>query len=257
MQLLRRDRPQSISEFLALLDASSPADRENGKVTVSVVKVDESTVFPGDEDESYKKSKVVSVTSDTSGNKTFVVGGVEFKMIPVAGHTSGFFLIGETEVTNALYKAVTNSTSVTSNNIARYGVSYDDWETFIAKINYATNLTFDIPTVEQWKYAYSGGLQSQGYTYSGSNHPGDVAWYKANSGGTIHEVKTLAPNELGIYDMSGNIAEFIKDPGSTSYYYGGHYNSPESDLKSTSRTGYISSSSTPAYAGLRVVLICN
>jgi hypothetical protein len=185
------------------------------------------------------------------------VGGVEFKMIPVAGHTSGFFLIGETEVTNALYKAVTNSTSVTSNNIARYGVSYDDWETFIAKINYATNLTFDIPTVEQWKYAYSGGLQSQGYTYSGSNHPGDVAWYKANSGGTIHEVKTLAPNELGIYDMSGNIAEFIKDPGSTSYYYGGHYNSPESDLKSTSRTGYISSSSTPAYAGLRVVLICN
>lgn len=184
------------------------------------------------------------------------VGDIEFKMIPVAGLSSGFFLIGETEVTNALYKEVTSSSSGTSNNIARISISYDDWESFITKINYSTNLTFDIPTLEQWKYAYAGGKKSQGFTYSGSNNPGDVAWYEGNSGGSIHEVKTLAPNELGIYDMSGNAGEFIKSSASNVEYYGGYFNSSESGLTSTSRTGYISYTSSPSYAGLRMILTC-
>ena len=78
------------------------------------------------------------------------------------------------------------------------------------------NLNFSLPSADQWKYAANGGNKSQNYTYAGSNTPGDVAWYSANCS-SKQKVKTKAPNELGIYDMSGNVGEF----GST--LYNGHY----------------------------------
>lgn len=186
------------------------------------------------------------------------VGSVEFKMIPVAGLSSGFFMIGETEVTNALYTIVTSS-SVTSNNKPIVGLSYSEYDAFITKLNYNTNLTFFIPSAEQWKYAAKGGNKSQGYTYSGSNVLGDVAWYAGNSGGILHDVKSLAPNELGIYDMCGNAFEFTSleesDSGS-SYreYYGGYYGSSEIWITSKSSRIYYNSSSYTV--GLRLALTC-
>lgn len=183
------------------------------------------------------------------------VGTVEFKMIPVAGLASGLFLIGETEVTNALYKAVTSDSSTTSNELPKVYISYSAWESFIIKINYATNLTFAIPSADQWKYAAKGGKKSQGYTYSGSNTPGDVAWYAGNSSGTLHNVKQLAPNELGIYDMSGNAAEGVTTTATSGYhlFYGGHYNS--------SKEGIVINETTDIrydnkLLGLRLILTC-
>ena len=75
-----------------------------------------------------------------------------------------------------------------------------------------------LPTEAEWEYAARGGNQSQGYTYSGSNTIGDVAWYGSNSGSKTHPVGTKQPNELGIYDMSGNVFEWCSDWYSSSYY---------------------------------------
>lgn len=209
-------------------------------------------------------SGYMAIPSESSHNnwKTGLyvkVNGVEFKMIPVAGHSSGFFLIGETEVTEAQYAAITSSTSSTS-TLPKVSVSYGNWETFVTKINYATDLTFSIPSAEQWRYAAKGGNKSQGYTYSGSNNPGDVAWYVGNSGSKVHSVKQLAPNELGIYDMSGNVSEWTTETNGSSYRYcyGGCYASSESGITIQSKSSVYISYSNSEYTstGLRLVLTC-
>lgn len=174
--------------------------------------------------------------------------GVEFKMIPVTGHSGGFFLIGETEVTEALYNTVNGSMS--SSQLPASGMSYQDINSFIEKVNNQTMLNFSLPTSSQWTYAAKGGTKSQNYTYSGSNTPGDVAWYSANSNSTRHKVKTKAPNELGIYDMSGNVSEHVYTTSTS--IYGGSYLSNSSDCTPTS---YTNNYSEP-WIGFRLILIC-
>lgn len=174
--------------------------------------------------------------------KTFTVGGVSFNMIPVQHGTfqmgqsadgsnvtpvhsvtiSQDYYIGETEVTQALWKAVTDysptsdgsswsSSNGLGDNYPAYYISWNDVQTFITKLNQLTGQTFRMPTEAEWEFAAKGGNKSQGYTYSGSNTIGDVAWHWDNSRGAKHPVATMQPNELGIYDMSGNVAEWCSD----------------------------------------------
>lgn len=171
------------------------------------------------------ESGYMTIPSETAHNNwrsgLYVkASGVEFKMIPVAGLKYGFFLIGETEVTDALYKAVNGGSSTSSQPIDY--INYSDATSFIEKISNETKLNFALPDSAQWKYAAKGGNKSQGYTYSGSNTPGDVAWYTANTT-TKQNVKSKAPNELGLYDMSGNVGEFVKSSASYPLVYGGGY----------------------------------
>ena len=186
--------------------------------------------------------------------------GVEFKMIPVAGYSGGFFMIGETEVTEALYNIV-NGTSSTS-QLPMSNISYSGATSFIDKINNYTKLNFSLPTAEQWLFAAKGGNRSQEYTYAGSNTPGDVAWYSANTS-SKQNVKTKAPNELGIYDMSGNVAELTTTLGSSSYSasyrrYGGSYQSGSNGITKTSSTYNSTTSKNISYedSGFRLILIC-
>lgn len=130
-------------------------------------------------------SGYMTIPSENSHNKwssgLYVsVGDVEFKMIAVAGHTDGFFLIGETEITNKLYKIVANSSK--DDDYPATNIEMGEWKSFLENLNYNTQLTFSLPSKSQWLYAAKGGNKSQGYTYSGSNNPGDVAWYEGNSG---------------------------------------------------------------------------
>lgn len=179
--------------------------------------------------------------------------GVEFKMIPVAGYSGGFFLIGETEVTEALYKTINGNSS--SINFPISSITRDEAISTIEKINNRTKLNFALPSSGQWLFAAKGGNKSQNYTYCGSNTPGDVAWYSANTS-SKQMVKTKAPNELGIYDMSGNVAEMINST-SNNYYraYGGDYSCASNNITNTSYQDiYITNAHNNV--GFRLVLTC-
>ena len=132
---------------------------------------------------------------------------------PVHSVTLSPYYIGETEVTQELWQAVMgdNPSNFKGSQRPVEQVSWDDCQDFIEKLNKKTGLTFRLPTEAEWEFAARGGNKSQGYQYSGSNNLGDVAWFNDNSGSSTHDVKTKQPNELGIYDMSGNVWEWCQD----------------------------------------------
>ena len=102
-------------------------------------------------------------------------------------------------------------------------VSWDDCQDFIRKLNELTGANFRLPTEAEWEFAARGGNNSRGYKYSGSNSIGDVAWYDGNSGGETHPVGGKSANELGLYDMSGNVWEWCSD------WYGAYSSSSQTN----------------------------
>lgn len=175
--------------------------------------------------------------SQQISSKTYTANGVSFDMMMVKAGTftmgatsemkypdsdekpthqvtlTNDYYIGKTEVTQALWKAVmgNNPSYFKGDNLPVENVSWDDCKKFISKLNSLTGQNFRLPTEAEWEFAARGGNNSNHCQYSGSNELGDVAWYHGNSGYNTHAVATKKPNELGLYDMSGNVCEWCSD----------------------------------------------
>ncbi len=136
------------------------------------------------------------------------------------------FRMSNIEVTQGLWKAImgTNPSNFTGNlRMPVENVSWAECQEFIARLNERTGKNYRLPTEAEWEYAARGGVKTKGYKYSGSNTIGNVAWYSGNSGSTTHVVGTKSPNELGIYDMSGNVFEWCQD------WYGSYTDGMQTD----------------------------
>lgn len=236
-------------------------------------------------------------SSSHGSNKTFTANGVSFTMVYVQGGTFTMgatseqgsdvgsdekpahsvtlssYYIGETEVTQALWQAVmgNNPSSFTGDNrLPVEEVSWEDCQTFISRLNSLTSQHFRLPTEAQWEYAARGGNKSHGYKYSGSHGLDYVGWYTDNSGSKTHPVKTKQPNELGIYDMSGNVWEWCQDwygsysgssqtnpigasSGSNRVFRGGSWDNSARYCRSSNRD-FITPSIRFSFLGLRLAL---
>ena len=142
------------------------------------------------------------------------VNGVSFEMIHVDGQDQleGFF-IGQTEVTQELWEAVmgSNPSNFKGKDNPVENVNWNECQDFLTKLNKLTGKDYRLPTEDEWEFAAQGGNMSQGYEYSGSDSFDLVAWCWNNSEGKTHPVKMKAANELGLYDMSGNVFEWCED----------------------------------------------
>ncbi len=242
-------------------------------------------------------NKVVNVMLGRNITRTFTVGGVTFRMVQVEGGTFTMggtseqgsdtgsnekpthqvtlsdYYIGETEVTQALWQAVmgTNPSNFAGDtNRPVEGVSWTQAQQFIAKLNALTGENFALPTEAEWEYAARGGNRSNHYKYAGSNTVDNVAWHKNNSSSTTHPVAQKQRNELGLYDMSGNVWEMCQDwvgtysssaqvnpagPATGTYHVlrGGSYNYAENYARVSMR-GQCAESDVYTNMGLRLVL---
>ncbi len=246
------DSPLKSDSEVTVLDDVSPAD----KVAQTD---DEETTFvheekrPKQDTREFVPGKLsaeqCSQRTDASGNEVFTIGDVEFTMLAVDGGTfmmgatselgsDSFgdekpshsvtlspYYIGQTVVTQALWEAVMGSNPSYSkgSNKPVESVSWDDCQEFLRKLSSLTGQRFKLPTEAQWEYAARGGRKSCDYKYSGNNYPKDVAWYDENSGHATHNVATKQANELGVYDMSGNVWELCRD------WYGAYSSSSQTD----------------------------
>ena len=177
---------------------ATKASYSNGTLTVNGIKYNMVWVEGG----TFRMGATSEQGSDAFGDEK-----------PVHSVTLSSFYIGKTEVTQALWKAVmgSNPSDFRGDNLPVECVSWNDCQAFIRKLNALTGQNFRLPTEAEWEFACRGGNNSRGYKYSGSNYIDNVAWYLENSGDKTHLVATKSPNELGIYDMSGNVDEWCSD----------------------------------------------
>ena len=211
--------------------------------------------------EAQAKPKLPPIIQQIIDNMVYVEGGTfmmgasdkeaHINEYPVHKVQLDSFSIGRTPVTQEQWEAVmgNNPSLFKGAKLPVESVSWDDCQTFIKKLNQMTGKTFRLPTEAEWEFAARGGNRSKGYKYSGSNNVQDVAWLWENSGDKplsgewnkemvlsnhcrTHEVATKQANELGLYDMSGNVWEWCQD------WYGNYSSSAQSNPTGSTSGSY-------------------
>ena len=202
----------------------------------------------GDVIETKEKNGAITFSADNAmvmpevevyNTKEFEVNGVMFRMVyveagtfmmgsdessapsntkPAHAVTLSDYYIGQTEVTRELWKAVMGNipNELMANKMPVGHVTWEDCQIFLDKLSKLTEGYFRLPTEAEWEYAAKGGTKSKGFLYSGSNNPDEIGWTNYLSNGTQITAQKQ-PNELGIYDMTGNAWEWCMDGGLRTY----------------------------------------
>lgn len=186
------------------------------------------------------------VTLHIEQNMVFVKGG-EFQMGSNSSEATKAekpkhtvfvddFYISKFEVTQDIFESVMGSSLsyFQDPNVPVNNLSWQQANFFIQKLNELTGETYRLPTEAEWEYAARGGDLSKGYIYSGSNNIDDVAWYAKNANNRAHPVGMKQPNELGLYDMTGNVGEFVSDTYDDNFYRFSPKNNPNNARDDTS-----------------------
>ena len=160
---------------------------------------------------------MVSVNGGTftmGATEEMIMAGARSDEYPAHQVTLESFYIGETEVTQELWVAVMGSNPSNFKGDLRCPVeqvSWNDCQLFINQLNALTGKQFRLPTEAEWEFAARGGNQTNGYVYSGNSNVNEVAWFSENAENQTHPVASKQCNELGLYDMSGNVWEWVND----------------------------------------------
>ncbi len=253
LKCLEKDRTKRFSDCTGLISVlkEKAGNRKNKNIPVPGEPVDVERIKEEGPDMPEKPVSVKTIKErgqkEQSGEKkeltddliemVFVEGGT-FEMgsnkgdsdeKPVHKVTVNSFYMGKYEVTQKQWKAImgNNPSYFKGDDLPVENVSWNDVQEFIKKLNQTTGQHYRLPTEAEWEYAARGGNESRGYKYSGSNNIDEVAWYDKNSGNHTHQVGTKAPNELGIYDMTGNVWEWCSDWYNKNYYRHSPQNNPQ------------------------------
>ena len=210
---------------------------------------------------------------------TFMMGSdapnAEADEQPVHKVSLSDYYIGQTEVTQHLWQAVmgsgNNPSATKGNNLPVTNITWNEAQTFVERLCELTGMRFRLPTEAEWEYAARGGQKSKGYTYAGSDDIDEVGWYNGNSSNKTHAVGQKQPNELGIFDMTGNVWEYCSDwhmpysaqaqtnptgaaTGEKHVLRGGCYHYDSKNCTNTNRHSYYTPDKGGASTGLRIVL---
>ena len=262
MEINKNKRPQSLAEFLSLLDTTLVSKGAKDETTIIEVKekTEGATGTPNvepmvpltkpTERQTQKPEPSVKVlppelqyeidSEDCFCEMIFVSGG-SFTMGASVSDTYAFnderpahqvelsnFYIGKYLITQAQWVKImgTNPSRIKGTDLPVENISWNDVQEFLIKLNVSTGKKYRLPTEAEWEYAARGGCKSQRFKYSGSDDINKVAWYRGNAEGKTHPVGSKAPNELGIYDMTGNVYEWCQDFYSSRYYEGAPSQNP-------------------------------
>ena len=233
------------------------------------------------EDNDFRTIRVGNSYFDMSFVKggTFMMGsdapGAEADEQPVHKVSLSDYYIGQTEVTQHLWKKVmgddNNPSAVKGNNLPITNITWNEAQQFVERLSELTGMHFRLPTEAEWEYAARGGQKSKGHTYAGSDDIDEVGWYNGNSSNKTHAVGQKQPNELGIYDMTGNVWEYCSDwhmpysaqaqtnptgaaTGEKHVLRGGCYHYDSKNCTNTNRHSYYTPDKGGASTGLRIVL---
>ena len=226
MRPSKNNRPHSITEFKGFFENKEETALQEAPPQEEIIDSDVT---------------IIDVSTQSSSNTVkqhvdIVVGNITVRMIGVEGGVFQMgatqeqgdrvypdenpthkvqlcsYYIGETPVTRGLWNEVMGRTSdLDGMDLPVNEVSWEDCKAFIQNLKDRTGIDFRLPSEAEWEFAARGGNNSMGTVYSGSNDIEEVAWFFGNSKKTLHPVKQKKPNELGVYDMNGNVKEWCQD----------------------------------------------